>query len=641
MKRKRICLVTISPETETPKRIMDGVFSQCRKYGYDVVVVTAMVSVCNYYKNYLQGELNIYNLINPDLFDGFIITPVPMQEDKTTDLVNAILKFFKDVKKPVVSIDAPFGEFPVVYTDDTKPFFHITEHLITKHKCKNFDILSGSYETVLTRKRLDGIQQALEKHNLVFNEDRIFTGDYWYTGGENLAARYISGELKLPDAVICLSDHMAVGLVNSLQKNGIKVPQDVIVTGFGAVREAALNILPVTSCLPLQMKTGMEAVNYLHNLLEDSPEKEIESFDVEMKFGCTCGCQEDFIYTRSYADDGERSLKYNYNDDGIWNNINMSMLQESYMAENLTAAVTPRNCLEKIYESKYLIKPYKCFYICLNENWLNTENLINQGYEKNMILAISAESGSNLHGYEHHVFFGDGYEKLFPSSQMLPALESDFGGPQVFYFAPLHFGQQCLGYAVLQNSLENPGGLSEVYRNYLRNINNALEMSRAKYRVTFLSEHDSMTGLRNRRGMETFLAAKMKNAQKDDYIFAIVIDMDGLKKRNDNYGHSEGDKGIELVARAAKSIANSGEVCVRGGGDEFYILGIGKYSQSMLEEKVSNFAGYLETANETMEIPVSASIGYSISLYNAEEGFQVVLDKADVKMYENKRAKKS
>ena len=64
MKRKRICLVTISPEGEYTTRVMKGVFSQCKRYGYDVVVVSALVSVCNYYKNYLQGEMNIYNIIN-------------------------------------------------------------------------------------------------------------------------------------------------------------------------------------------------------------------------------------------------------------------------------------------------------------------------------------------------------------------------------------------------------------------------------------------------------------------------------------------------------------------------------------------------------------------------------------------------
>lgn len=647
MERKRICLITISPETETPRRIMTGVFEQCKKYGYDVSVITAMVSVCNYYKNYLHGELNIYNLLNPDLFDAFIITPVPLTEDRNYFLYDSLLERFKDIKKPVISIDAPFGDFPVVYTDDKTPFYHITEHLIKEHNCKSFDILSGPDDSMLTQMRLDGIFQAFKDYKIDFNRDRVFKGDYWYSGGEKLAKRYISGELELPDAVISLSDHMAVGLVNHLIKNEIEVPEDVIVTGFGAVREAALNTPPITSCIPLQAKAGRDAVDYLHDTFEG---KSTDSADMEdtsnlqkiaLKIGLTCGCAEDFSYTRFYTDEYGRSLKYNFNDQEIWNNIDMTMLQESYMAENLTAAETPRQCLEKIYESKYLIKPYKRFYLCLNEGWLNPNRVIYDGYAKKMLLVISAEFGSKFHGYTHHVFFGDGNEIYFPSEEMIPAFKEESDVPRVFYFAPLHFGNECLGYAVLQNDLDSPGIIGEVYRNYLRNINNALEMSRTKYSATYLSEHDSMTGLRNRRGMENFMELKMKHAQPDDMIFAVVIDMDDLKIRNDKHGHSEGDKGIELVARAAKSIAGAGEVCVRGGGDEFFILGIGHYTNAMLDEKLSNFAGYLETANETMEIPVSASIGYSLAPFNEDDGFQVVLDRADIKMYEAKRLKKS
>lgn len=646
MKRKRICLITISPETETPKRIMNGVFSQCNKFGYDVVVVTAMASVCNYYKNYLEGELNIYNIINPDLFDGFIITPVPMTEDNNLVLYNALVESFTNVKKPLVSIDAPFGDFPVVYTDDKTSFFNITEHLINQHKCKTFDILSGPEPTYLTNQRLEGIYEAFEKHKIKFDKEHVFQGDFWYSSGEKLADSYISGQLKLPQAVICLSDHMAVGLVNRLIKNNIKVPQDVIVTGFGAVREAALNILPITSSVPYQSKTGKAAVDYLHNIFENLPPEtsHIESCEKPeklLKLGMTCGCPEDVGYTRAYTDDGGRSLKYNYNDSEIWNNINMTMLQESYMAELLTAAETPRRCLEKIYESKYLLKPYKFFYICLNQNWLNPEKSIIKGYEKTINLALSAEFEPKLHGYEHHVFFDSENEKLFPLTSMLPAFEEEFEQPQVFYFTPLHFGNESLGYTVLQNNLSQPGFIGEVYRNYLRNINNALEMSRAKYRVTYLSEHDAMTGLKNRRGMENFMEAKMKNAQKDDMIFAIVIDMDGLKKRNDTYGHTEGDIGIKLVAQATKSITGENEVCVRGGGDEFFVLGIGSYTQAMLEAKLSNFTGYLETANETMEYPVDASIGYCLMKFDKKEGFEVVLDKADEKMYKAKNLKKS
>lgn len=646
MKRKRIGLITISPESEYPGRVMRGVFSQCKRYGYDVVVVSALVSVCNYYKNYLHGDLNIYNLINFDLFDGFIITPIPMIEDHNMFLYNRLLEQFKNCPKPVVTLDKEFGDYPVIYTDDKTSFKHITEHLIKKHNCRRFDILSGSDDSMLTNMRLNGILEVLEANNISIDTDRIFRGDYWYQGGERLANRYISGEYDLPDAVICLSDHMALGLINRLKKNNINVPDDVIVTGFGAVREAAINTPPVTSYIPGHSQTGADAVNYLRSIID--PAASIVPFDEKpssnLKLGASCGCEEDFSYTRAYFFREQSSTKINYDDNSIWDNITMTMLQESYMAENLTSADTPKSCLEKIYESKYLLKPYKRFYLCLNDNWLNTDVNITDGYSDKMLLAISAHNNSRHHGWEYHVFFGEGREKLFATKDMLPALvntEDTFKEPQVYYFVPIHFGKISLGYAVLQNDLGNPGNIGEVFRNYLRNINNALEMSRTKYRSTYLAEHDSMTSLQNRRGLENSIEPKIRTAADNADIFAIVIDMDGLKQRNDAYGHSEGDKGIMVVAEAARSITEENEICVRGGGDEFMILGVGEYTEHQLREKLSRFRGYIETANETMSIPVEASIGYSLQKLDKNEGYQVVLDKADEKMYEDKRSKKT
>lgn len=647
MKRKRICLVTISPESEYPNRVMNGIFAQCKRYGYDLVVVSALVSICNFNQSYLQGELNIYNLINFDLFDGFIITPVPMTEDRHFNLYNKLLEQFKNCKKPVVALDKEFGDFPVIYTDDKTPFKKLTEHLIKKHNCRSFHILSGSDDSALTNMRLKGILETLSENGIAIEPEHIIRGDYWYLGGERLANRYICGELDLPDAVISLSDHMAIGLINKLKKNNINVPEDLLVTGFGAFREAAINTPPVTSFVPSHAKAGAEAVNYLRSVMD--PAASIvefeENHDDRLKIGTSCGCEEDFSYTRAYLKNSQSGTKPNYDDNSIWDDINMTMLQESYMAENLTAAETPHICLGKIYESKYLLKPYKYFYICLNENWLNTDIALKEGYDEKILLAVSAEANTKLHGWDHHVFIGEGKEKVFSRDVMLPAFEENqneaFTEPQVFYFAPLHFGNVSLGYAVLQNDLSNPGRFGEVYRNYLRNINNALEMSRAKYRSNYLSEYDSMTGLKNRRGMEFSLMPKIQNAEDGARIFAIVIDMDDLKKRNDLLGHSEGDNGIMLIAKAAQSITDAGEVCVRGGGDEFLVLGVGDYTENTMREKLSRFNGYLEDANENIPVPVEASIGYSIMLLDKKEGYQVVLDKADAEMYKNKRARKA
>ena len=114
---------------------------------------------------------------------------------------------------------------------------------------------------------------------------------------------------------------------------------------------------------------------------------------------------------------------------------------------------------------------------------------------------------------------------------------------------------------------------------------------RAKNRYAVLSVHDNMTGLYNRRGMYEKYADMLKKALPDERLFVCVIDMDGLKYINDTFGHGEGDCGIMTVSRAAKMLTRDNEICVRAGGDEFFIIGIGAYPDSECAERRERFVG--------------------------------------------------
>lgn len=646
MSKKKIALLSIFPEGEYQQRVMGGIFRQCQLYNYDVVNISPLVQISNYNKDYVHGELNIYNIINFDLFDGLLITPIPMIEDQNFSLLNALLeKIKKECKKPVISIDYDFGDFDAVFTDDKTAFIHLTEHLIKTHNCKNISVLSGpaENESTLTRSRLDGIRETMNKYQLELKPEQIYPGDFWYTSGELLGARYLSKELELPDAVMCLSDHMAIGLTNFLVKHGIKVPESVIITGYGAVHEAAVNTPPVTSYAADQRYTGELAVNRLHSILEPD-EEEIpceEAGTSNLCFGQTCGCPADLNYIRESLLTSQLKISHNFKDQSIWNKVDIGILHDSYMTETLTATSSPEECFCKIYESKYLIKPYEHFYICMNENWLDDSMDIEDGYSDDINLVLSADREIKVHGANNHVFLGPDREKKFPKSKMLPFLFEEYDSPQIFYFVPLHFSRISMGYAVLQNNLSEPNPPGIVFRTYIRYINNALEMIRTRYQIAYFAEHDTMTDLYNRRGMLRLIKEKSKKASEDKVWFAIVIDMDNLKVRNDKFGHEEGDRGIITVANAAAHICDRNEICVRGGGDEFYVLGLGDYTQADMELKVQKFNQYLALRNEDLSIPVFASIGYALGKNNNIESCHKVIDKADKKMYEEKQIKKT
>lgn len=646
MSRKRLGVVTICPEDNYEQSILSGIFAQANHYNYDVLVFSPLSHPSAQSRAYVKGELNIYSLINFDLLDAIIITPITMQEQSNPEIINKLLELFTaKCHIPVVSIDFPFGDYPVVYTDEKEPFVQITDHLIEAHNCKTIAVLNGPEHFPGSKVRLSGVQESMKAHNLKFDSSLHYYGDFWYTSGEHLGAQYVNKKLPLPDAIICTSDYMAIGLTNTLINGGIKVPQDVIVTGFDGVTEVSINNPPITTYKPHTYDTALKAVNLVHQKLNPGEPDYMpdQSKEHHLFFGATCGCQSDEEYIYDKIRQNQYSLQQNFNHREIWEGIGIGTLFESYTNEILAGTSSTEECIVKIYESKYLIKPYQYLYLCLNQNWIDPDNDFEDGYTQQMNMCIFADRKSENSGPHNHVFFGEGRECLFPVSQMMPdiALKLQNDEPQVYYFVPIHFNRTCLGYGILQNNLTEKKILGVVFRNYIRMINNALEMTRTRNKIISISEHDMMTNLLNRRGLDNAVAVMNSRARKGDQWLAIVADMDGLKYLNDNFGHAKGDEGLAFIASSMRSITKDGEVCVRNGGDEFLIAGLGKYDAAQIEKRIEDFALAIEAYNANSPVAFNASIGYSLTNWGAPDAFEKGMEQADINMYLDKRKKKN
>ena len=68
------------------------------------------------------------------------------------------------------------------------------------------------------------------------------------------------GRCEKPDAIVCCGDYMAIGVVHEYQKNGLSVPEDMIVAGYDAIDEAIHCVPAITSCSPPIFETGVNAV---------------------------------------------------------------------------------------------------------------------------------------------------------------------------------------------------------------------------------------------------------------------------------------------------------------------------------------------------------------------------------------------
>ena len=99
---------------------------------------------------------------------------------------------------------------------------------------------------------------------------------------------------------------------------------------------------------------------------------------------------------------------------------------------------------------------------------------------------------------------------------------------------------------------------------------NVTAQKRTEDENLYLSWHDKLTGLYNRRYFEAALSSLDREGQ---YPISVIIgDVDGLKLVNDVFGHGTGDEFLKIAAEVVGSVCRPGDIAARWGGDEFILL---------------------------------------------------------------------
>ncbi|MGZ4400326.1 MAG: diguanylate cyclase domain-containing protein, partial [Gaiellaceae bacterium] len=149
-----------------------------------------------------------------------------------------------------------------------------------------------------------------------------------------------------------------------------------------------------------------------------------------------------------------------------------------------------------------------------------------------------------------------------------------------------------------------------------------------------LAARDDLTGLLNRRGFLDAATHAMKNAHAESQrAVMLFVDLDGLKRINDNRGHSAGDRALVAVADALRSVAAPQRIAGRIGGDEFCLLETGPASEPFLGEAVLR-AAIGDTAAAAGLPELSASIGLVVASADAE--LDQLIARSDSEMYARK-----
>lgn len=149
--------------------------------------------------------------------------------------------------------------------------------------------------------------------------------------------------------------------------------------------------------------------------------------------------------------------------------------------------------------------------------------------------------------------------------------------------------------------------------------------------IEYLSFHDQLTGLYNRRFLE--VETKRLDVDRSLPIGIIMADVNGLKLVNDAFGHSNGDLLLIETANKLKQELRAEDIIARTGGDEFVIL-----LPNTTESKLKQIITRIEKACDEVgfeNIKLSVSFGYCTKTIRNED-IQKIISVAEERMYQDK-----
>jgi len=633
-----IAVIVAGIDEEYQYTILNGINESAKEQNMNIFCFTAYGGVIAN-SNYDRGEYNIFNLLNYEKFDGIIFM------DNTIGAVDVREKISGQIVKadiPVVAFDTKgnYGFYNIAI-DNFKAMEDIVNHVVKVHGARIINYVSGPMENPESRQRYEAYKSVLKENNIEFDKERVFFGEFRSIDGLHAVNQILKSKLELPDAIICANDAMALTVINTLENHGIKVPDDIIVTGFDNIYMARnfcpeittvnrpLNALGHKACEIIKSVCSGKKVDY-ENILFTNP-----------VFSESCGCGSDELLLSSVR----AFKKENYN--RIENcNYHISILNR--MTSALADSESMENCCEIINN---FLSEINCndFYICLCDNWEgcfrqqinessdacdSVEEYQIEGYTKYMSVPFCRESGElrNM--------------GAFRSSEMWP-FELKNGG-NISYFFPIHFRDRCLGYCIAVNN--DIPITSMLFHTWIMNISNAVENIRkltqlngAIRKLDKLYVIDPLCEIYNRNGFVRSVSKIFKECIVNHKIVMIMfIDMDGLKIINDEYSHKEGDFALKTLASILKSCCTDGEICARFGGDEFLIFSanLNHEMASVLAKKIDE---KITEVNRTLNKPYEISASMGCYLTEAKEEFPLfnMITKADQKMYEEKKRKKT
>ena len=566
-----------------------------------------------------KGEASVYDLINMHVIDVLIIVD---EKIKNKEIVHKLIEKALLFDIPVIMIGGDYSGVINIGFDYDSGFEDVVRHVVEHHGAEKLHFMAGVQGNPFSESRMRVFEHVLADNGIEFDRASMVSyGDFW-RDPTIAATEKILATGDLPDAIICANDVMAITVCNKLTNAGVRVPEEVIVTGFDGILESNFSSPRITTSLCCYGDI-MQKIAGLLTISRDELLKEAHFLiKPRLMISESCGCQGGSIINvaKHLSDLNSRFYRYKEEEKTL-NEIGVRILS----GKNLKAAANELHS-PIIYNMRCMLRKE-----VIDETIDPFENEVSRDFGEELCVFYDSDASQPFAPYD------------IKADSMIPGLDVILASGYPVIFTALSFLDVPLGYTafIFQNyDIDNYEKIPQIVNALNNSIGGYRNIRYQQYitrQVQLLSQYDQLTGLYTRGGSARAydtLVEKLNDQRRP--ITVVMVDLDGLKHINDNFGHNEGDYAIKATANALLNSCPPNSVCIRMGGDEMAAF---LSSSQSLEDIKAEIIARLRSVNRTSRKPylIDASIG----LYRSEAGsaipsFEELIRSADENMYSEK-----
>ncbi|MEP7765428.1 LacI family DNA-binding transcriptional regulator [Sanguibacter sp. 25GB23B1] len=193
---------------------------------------------------------------------------------------------------PVVVIAGPRAgdEYDHISTDNVAGMQAMTTHVLDVHGVRDVAFVGGPADSPDDHDRFEGFRAALLAVGIEPPAEPLLRGDFTRSLGRVLGRRLVDAG-PLPRALVCSNDQTALGILDSLLAAGVRVPEDVILTGFDGIDASEMSRPRITTVRQPMRELGRAAVDTLLRRLGDPRMlPQTRTLPVTVLLRESCGC---------------------------------------------------------------------------------------------------------------------------------------------------------------------------------------------------------------------------------------------------------------------------------------------------------------------------------------------------------------